>query len=82
MLAEGLAGGPFEHDALRYANEAVALEPYRETGYVRLMRLHMGRGNRAEALRVYRRCRDTLARDLGVPPSSQTEAVHREVLAG
>jgi len=53
-----------------------------ETGYVRLMRLHMGRGNRAEALRVYRRCRDTLARDLGVPPSSQTEAVHREVLAG
>jgi DNA-binding SARP family transcriptional activator len=82
VLAEGLAGGPFEHDALRYANEAVALDPYRETGYVRLMRLHMGRGNRAEALRVYRRYRDTLARDLGVPPSSQTEAVHREVLAG
>jgi DNA-binding SARP family transcriptional activator len=77
---EGLAGGPFDHDALRYANEALALDPYRETGYVRLMRLHMGRGNRAEALRVYEQCRDILARDLGVTPSSQTEAVYCELL--
>lgn len=80
VLVEGLAGGPFEHDALRYANEALALDPYRETGYVRLMRLHLGRGNRAEALRVYEQCRDILARDLGVRPSSETEAVYRELL--
>jgi DNA-binding SARP family transcriptional activator len=56
------------------------LDPYRETGYVRLMRLHMSRGNRAEALRVYEQCREILAHDLGVTPSSQTEAVYREVL--
>ena len=31
----------------------VDLEPYREVGYQRLMRLHMSLGNRAEALRVY-----------------------------
>jgi DNA-binding SARP family transcriptional activator len=80
LLVEGLAGGPFDHDALRYANEALALDPYRETGYVRLMRLHMGRGNRAEALRVYEQCREILARDLGVTPSSQTEAVYCELL--
>ncbi len=80
LLIEGLAGGPFEHDALRYANEALALEPYRETGYVRLMRPHASRGDRAEALRVYEQCRAILAHDLGVTPSSQTEAVYREVL--
>jgi DNA-binding SARP family transcriptional activator len=80
LLAEGLASGPFEHDALRYANEALALDSYRETSYVRLMRLHMSRGNRAEALRMYEQCRHILAHDLGVTPSSQTEAVYREVL--
>jgi SARP family transcriptional regulator, regulator of embCAB operon len=80
VLVDGLAGGPYEHDALRYATEALALDPYRETGYVRLMRLHVARGNRAEALRAYEQCRAILARDLGVTPSPQTEAVYREVL--
>jgi DNA-binding SARP family transcriptional activator len=80
LLSEGLAGGAFDHDAVRYAKEALALDPYRETGYVRLMRLHMRRGDRAEALRVYEQCREILVRDLGVRPASQTEAVHREAL--
>ena len=80
VLARGLAGGPYEHDALRYAKEALGLDPYRETSYVQLMRLHMSQGNRAEALRVYEQCRDILAHDLGVSPSSQTQAVYREVL--
>jgi DNA-binding SARP family transcriptional activator len=80
LLVEGLADGPFEHDAIRYAREALALDPFRETCYVRLMRLHMSRGNRAEALRVYEQCRAVLAHDLGVTPSPHTEAVYREVL--
>jgi DNA-binding SARP family transcriptional activator len=80
LLVEGLAGGPFHAEALRYANEALALDPYRETAYVRLMRLHTDGGNRAEAIRAYERCRDVLARDLGVTPSPQTEAAYREVL--
>jgi len=80
LLAEGLAGGPFDHDALRYATEALALDQYRETSYIRLMRLHMQRGDRAEALQVYEQCRQILADDLGVAPSSQTEAVYRAVL--
>ncbi len=80
VLAECLTGGPYEHDALRYTKDALALDPYRETSYVQLMRLHMSQGNRAEALRAYDRCRAILAHDLGVTPSSQTEAVYREVL--
>jgi SARP family transcriptional regulator, regulator of embCAB operon len=80
LLVEGLAGGPFEHDALRHAKEALVLDPYRETSYLRLMRVHLSRGDRAEALRVYEQCRDILAHDLGIRPSAQTEAVYREVL--
>ena len=80
VLVDGLARGPFDHDAVRYAEEALALDPYRETSHVRLMRLHLGRGNRAAALRAYEHCRDVLARDLGVTPSPQTEIAHREIL--
>jgi DNA-binding SARP family transcriptional activator len=80
VLAQGLTEGPYKDDAVRYAKEALALDPYRETSYVQLMRLHMSQGNRAEALRAYEQCRAILAHDLGVTPSSQTEAVYREVL--
>ncbi len=80
VLAQGLTGGPYQDDALRYTKEAIALDPYRETSYVQLMRLHMSQGNRAEALRAYEQCRALLAHDLGVTPSSPTQAVYREVL--
>ena len=40
----------------------------------------MNAGNRAEALRAYEQCRDVLADDLGARPSSQTEAIYREVV--
>lgn len=66
--------------AVKHAAEAVALEPFRETGYQRFMRAHAAAGNRAEALRVYERCRYLLAEELGVSPSSQTEAVYRDIL--
>ena len=65
---------------MRHAREAVALEPFRETSYQLLMRAHAAVGNRAEALRVYERCRCLLSEELGVPPSSQTEAVYLEIL--
>jgi SARP family transcriptional regulator, regulator of embCAB operon len=66
--------------AVRYATEAVALEPFRETSYQLLMRAHAAVGNRAEALRVYERCRCLLSEELGVSPSSQTEAVYLDIL--
>jgi DNA-binding SARP family transcriptional activator len=66
--------------AVRYASEAVVLEPFRETGYQSLMRLHFAMGDRAEALRVFGRCRDLLRDELGTSPSPQTEAVFLEIL--
>ena len=66
--------------AERAAEETISLEPFRETGYQRLMRVHSAAGNRAEALRAYERCRKLLTEQLGVDPSPSTEAVYLEVL--
>jgi predicted ATPase/DNA-binding SARP family transcriptional activator len=66
--------------ALTCAEEAVELTPFRESGYVRLMRLHLAAGDRAEALRDYARCRELLATELGVDPAPETEAVYLEAL--
>jgi len=67
--------------AVAHAREAVRLEPYRESGYRRLMRMLAANGDRAEAIVAYNQCRDLLQRELGVPPSAETEALLRE-LAG
>ena len=66
--------------AVEAASEAVRLEPFRETGYERLMRAHAALGNRAEALRTYERCRRLLADELGADPSAAIEALYLELL--
>ena len=67
-------------EAVQAAEDALALEPMRESTYQRLMRVYAGAGNRAEALRVYERCRRVLDEELGVPPSPETRAVHEQIL--
>jgi DNA-binding SARP family transcriptional activator len=67
--------------ALMHAREAVRLEPYRESGYRRLMRILVAKGDRAEAVRTYIQCRDLLDEELGVTPSPETEALYREISA-
>ncbi len=67
--------------AAQLAREVVDLEPYRETGWQRLMHAHAGAGNRAGALRVYAQCTRLLADELGVPPSPATEAIARALRA-
>lgn len=67
--------------AERAVEEALTLEPFRETSYQQLMRIHAARGNRADAVRAYERCRRLLADELGISPAPQTEAVYLNVLA-
>ena len=65
--------------ALTRAQEVVRLEPYRESGYRRLMRLYVQNGDRAEAIRVYLECKRLLDSELGVAPSAETETLYREL---
>jgi len=66
--------------AVQAATEVVSLEPFRETGWQRLMRVHAAVGNRAEALRAYDQCRKLLAEELGTDPSPQTETLYLQLL--
>jgi DNA-binding SARP family transcriptional activator/ABC-type branched-subunit amino acid transport system substrate-binding protein/DNA-binding beta-propeller fold protein YncE len=80
-LADERLGAGDHAEAARWAQQLVELEPYRESGYRRLMTVHAAAGNRADALRVYERCRRFLADELGAYPSPETEAIYRRLLA-
>ena len=80
VLADACLRSGNPADAATWAEQVVGLEPFRETGYRRLMEAHAAGGNRAEALRVYERCRRLLADELGAYPSPETEAVYRALL--
>lgn len=66
--------------AIQHAAEMVEVDPFKETAYQLLMKMHAAAGDRAEALRVYAKCRELLRDELGVSPSPQTEAVYLEIL--
>jgi len=66
--------------AAQVAREAIALEPFRESSHQRLMRCEAALGNRAEAVRVYHRCREMLKDELGVEPSPETQAQFLKLL--
>jgi DNA-binding SARP family transcriptional activator len=51
------------------------VDPLAEDLYQRLMRCHLAQGRPAEAARVFRRCREMLLGQLGIPPSAETEAL-------
>jgi branched-chain amino acid transport system substrate-binding protein len=79
-LADACLGSGELQEAVKWAEQTIALAPFRETGYRRLMEAHAAAGNRAEALRVYERCRLLLAEELGTYPSPETESIYRDLL--
>jgi len=68
--------------ALACYQRALDLDPPAERIYQRMIRFLHAHGRRAEALEVYRSCREILAATLGAQPSSETEALHRLVRGG
>lgn len=58
--------------AAAIAERAVALDPYRETGYRLLMEAELARGDRVAALRVFDRCERIMQDEFGAAPSSRT----------
>jgi DNA-binding SARP family transcriptional activator len=68
--------------AVQYTTQVVELEPFRETAYHQLMKLHVRGGNAAEALRVFADCRARLRDELGASPSPEIEQLHLSILRG
>jgi len=75
----GIGGGELP-TAERSAHALMDHAPYRESGYRFAMQCLAARGNYAEALTVYERCRQVLHDDLGVDPGPEIQALYLEVL--
>jgi DNA-binding SARP family transcriptional activator len=73
-------GGTELPAAVRAGRELVRLVPLRESGYLLLMRSLACQGNVAEALRVYSNLCEVLRDELGISPSSSTQAVYDQLL--
>jgi ATP/maltotriose-dependent transcriptional regulator MalT/DNA-binding SARP family transcriptional activator len=74
----GTAAQSLEHAcgvevAAGFFHRGLEIDPLSETLYRQLMSLHLRHGQRAEALDVYQRCRDTLRLSLRSEPSPQTQ---------
>jgi LuxR family transcriptional regulator, maltose regulon positive regulatory protein len=65
--------------AIALYERALEEDSLAENLYRRLMRGHLARGEPAEAARVYRRCREMLSVQLGIPPSADTEALFKSI---
>lgn len=69
-------------EAVSCTRAALGRDRLRESTYRDLMRRLFAAGDRAGALAAYRRCADTLAGELGVPPSAATRALADEIRTG
>ena len=67
--------GQFEL-ATGYYQRLVDRDSYREDAYGQLMRCYWQLGRRGEALRQYERCADILAKDLGLEPMQEIQALY------
>jgi DNA-binding SARP family transcriptional activator len=65
--------------AIQVALRLIALDPLQEGVHRTLIRLYMYQDRVGAALHQYRRCRDVLERELGVPPDPETERLRAEL---
>lgn len=61
--------------ALDHALRLLAHDPCREDAHRVVMRAHVRRGERAQALRQYRLCKDVLRQEFDAPPEAATTAL-------
>ena len=79
LLAGLLRAGDHEA-AVATAQRLQALDPLRESTYRTLMRLYAEQDQRGLAARQFERCRDVLARELGVEPAPATRRLYKEIV--
>ncbi|MDQ1300155.1 MAG: hypothetical protein QG637_72, partial [Chloroflexota bacterium] len=66
--------------AVQYAQRLLRYDPLHEAGYRQLMELYAQQNDRAHALHTYHTCTTRLERELGVPPSAETQALYERLL--
>ncbi|GAB4280849.1 MAG: hypothetical protein Kow0056_15660 [Coriobacteriia bacterium] len=77
MLAED---GRLE-EAIQFLRRAMEADPLREDVYQQMLRLQIEMGMRSAAVETFMACKERLAEDLGLDPSSETFELYERVLA-
>ena len=65
--------------AIELYQRGIELDSLAEDLYRKLMRCHLALGQPAEAARTFRRCRDMLSVQLGIPPSAETDTLFQSI---
>jgi DNA-binding SARP family transcriptional activator len=76
-VARSLLNGRQTDAAIVRLDELISLDPLNEEAHRMLMRAYALSGTRDRALRQYQTLRETLERDLGVTPSTETEELYQ-----
>ena len=66
-------------EAIELYERGIEVDTLAEDLYRKLMHCHLAQGQPAQAARVYRRCRDMLSVQLGIAPSTETEALFKSI---
>jgi WD40 repeat protein/DNA-binding SARP family transcriptional activator len=82
QLLEGLIAAGLWPAVLEWGERWIALGGAPEPAYRALMAAHGSRGDLASMAAVYQRCVEGLARELGVEPSAQTQAIYAQLRTG
>ncbi len=77
---EALVNAGHYAEAIEAYERGIAQDNLIDSFYRGLMRCHLARGESAEALRVYRRCREILSVVLGVEPSAETRELRASIV--
>ena len=75
------ARGEFK-PAIYYGRIWLSIDPLDEAVHRLLMRLYSLAGQRAAALRQYKKCTSVLEKEFGVAPDQDTEKLHKEIQSG
>jgi two-component SAPR family response regulator len=80
-LAELLQKQARPEQALVICQRALEYDPTFEAAYSLSMQMHHRMGDRASVIRTYQACAEALQRQIGLPPSKETEQLYRRLIA-
>ena len=78
LTSQRLSQADFQN-ARRFAQQQLALEPWREEAHRQVMQALAAMGERTAALAQYETCRAILADELGVAPAPETSALAQRI---
>lgn len=78
-LVDGLLQRGHHSEALGFAQKLATLDPLHEGAHCHLMQVYAALGDQDAVRRQYRTCSHILARELGVEPSAETQALYHQL---